>query len=72
MGRNAPAATRTAQVALPVSEMTSAPTATVCIQDPMVEMSPAVQSRVNARCRKGRSDPGPRAGPGSSAALLTP
>lgn len=48
IGRNAPAATRTAQVACPVSEMTSAPTATVCIQDPIVEMRPADHKSVNA------------------------
>ncbi len=34
MGRNAPAATSAAQVAFPVWEMTRAPTATVCIQEP--------------------------------------
>jgi hypothetical protein len=48
IGRNAPAATSTAQVAWPVSVMTSAPTATVCIQDPTVDMRPAAQSNVNA------------------------
>jgi hypothetical protein len=60
MGRNAPAATRTAQVALPVFEMTRAPTATVCIQDPMYEMNPAIHSSVKLRCRNGRNEEGPR------------
>ena len=54
-GRNAPAATSTAQVALPVCEMTSAPTATVCIQVPTTEIRPALQSSAKLRCRSGRS-----------------
>jgi hypothetical protein len=60
IGRNPPAATRTAHVALPVSEMTSAPTATVCIQEPTTEISPAVHSSVKLRWRNGRSDENPR------------
>jgi hypothetical protein len=48
IGRNAPAATSTAQVACPVFVMTSAPTATVCIQDPIVEIRPAAHRTVNA------------------------
>ncbi len=55
IGRNPPAATSTAQVAFPVSEMTSAPTATVCIQEPTVEIRPADHSSANARCRNGCS-----------------
>ena len=62
IGRNAPAATSTAQVACPVSEITSAPTATVCIQDPTVEMRPAVHSSVKARRRNGRSEARARTG----------
>ncbi len=61
-GRNAPAATSTAQVACPVSDPTRAPTATVCIQDPTVEMRPAVHRSVKARRRNGRSEARPRAG----------
>ena len=64
IGRNPPAATSTAQVAFPVSEMTSAPTATVCIQEPIVEIRPAVHSSVNARCRNGCRAVRPRPGPG--------
>lgn len=66
IGRNPPAATSTAQVAFPVSEMTRAPTATVCIQDPIVETRPAVHSRVKARCRNGCSPARPRVRAGAA------
>ena len=55
IGRNAPAATRTAQLAWPVREITSAPTATVCIQVPMLETRLAVHSTAKFRWRSGRS-----------------
>ena len=45
MGRKPPAAMTTAQVALPVCAMTRAPTATVCIQEPMIEMRPPDHKR---------------------------
>ena len=49
IGRNAPAATSTAQLAWPVREMTSAPTATVCIQVPTLETRPAVHRTAKLR-----------------------
>ena len=49
IGRNAPAATSTAQLACPVREMTRAPTATVCIHEPTLETRLAVHS--TAKCR---------------------
>ena len=49
IGRNAPAATSTAQLACPVREMTSAPTATVCIHEPMLEIRLAVHSTAKLR-----------------------
>jgi hypothetical protein len=74
MGRNPPTATSTAQVAFPVSEMTSAPTATVCIQEPIVEIRPAVHSRVKARRRNGCTAARPRAcrGAADPAGLVPP
>jgi hypothetical protein len=56
MGRNAPAAIRTAQLAWPVREITSAPTATVCIQEPTFDTRLADHSRLKFRYRSGRSD----------------
>ncbi len=53
IGRNAPAATSTAQLAEPVLEMTSAPTATVCIQLPTFEIRLAVHSTAKLRCLRG-------------------
>ena len=41
MGKNAAAATSTAQVAWPVREISRAPTATACIHEPMLDTSPA-------------------------------
>ena len=40
IGKKAPAAITTAQVAFPVCATTSAPTATVCIHEPMTETMP--------------------------------
>ena len=51
---------------LPVSEMTSAPTATVCIQEPIVETRPAVHSKVKARCRNGCRPARPRVRAGAA------
>jgi hypothetical protein len=45
IGKNAPAAITTAQVAFPVCATISAPTATVCIQDPMTETMPPDHNR---------------------------
>ena len=56
IGRNAPAATSTAQLASPVREITSAPTATVCIQEPMLEIMLALHRSAKLRCRSGRSE----------------
>ena len=67
MGRKAAAATRPVHRAWPVSSVTSTPTATVCIHEPMLETSAALQTRAKSRWRSGRSDasrqpPAPAAG----------
>src|SRR5215472_11997650 len=55
IGRKAPAATRTAQLAWPVREMTRAPTATVCIQVPTLDTRLAVHRTAKLRWRNGWS-----------------
>ena len=45
MGKNPAAAITTAQVAFPVWATTRAPTATVCIQEPMTETMPPDHTR---------------------------
>ena len=45
IGKKPPAATTTAQVAFPVCATIRAPTATVCIQEPMTETMPPAHKR---------------------------
>src|SRR5438270_4467840 len=56
MGTKAAAATSPAQNDWWVMSVTRAPTATVCIHDPALETSAALQIRVKLRWRSGRSD----------------
>ena len=56
MGRKVAAATRAAQVALPVSPVTRAPTATISIQVPMLDTKLALNSTAKSRWRRGRTE----------------
>ena len=56
IGMKAAAATMPVHALLPVASVTKAPTATVCIHDPTLEIRAADQIRAKLRLRRGWSD----------------